>query len=94
MARVLGGKQVRDRAALIARHVEPHPYKPGRAEWRLKERGVPVWAIIGALTPTGDNADQVADDYGISREAMAAARAYYERHKALIDARLELNNDV
>ena len=42
---------------LIARHVEPHPARPGRAEWRLKERGVPVWAIIGALVLTDNPAE-------------------------------------
>lgn len=76
---------------LIAAHVEPHPNRPGEDEWRLKERGVPVWAIIGSLTPSGDNADQVSDDYGVSREAVAAACAYYRRHRGLIDARLAAN---
>ena len=76
---------------LIDAHVEPHPYRSGADEWRLKERGVPVWAIIGALTPTGDNAEQVAHDYGISASAVAAALAYYRRHQSLIDARLAAN---
>jgi hypothetical protein len=77
--------------ALIRAHVEPHPARPGEAEWRLKERGVPVWAIIGALTPTADNARQVARDYGVSDDAVAAARAFYRHHKSLIDARLAAN---
>jgi hypothetical protein len=42
---------------LIARHVEAHPARPGRAEWRLKKRGVPVWAIIGALVLTDNPAE-------------------------------------
>ena len=42
---------------LIARHVEPHPTRPGRAEWRLKQRGLPVWAIIGALVLTDNPAE-------------------------------------
>ncbi len=92
MARAVRGNEAQDSATLIAKHVEPHPYKGGQAEWRLKERSVPVWAIIGSLTANADNVDQVTDDYGISREAMDAALAYYEQHKALIDARLEMNN--
>lgn len=99
---------------LIARHVEPHPGRPGLSEWRLKERGVPVWAIIGALILTDNPAEnpgvlddqvvaallteeqaveQVARDYGVSREAVEGAIAYYWRCKHLIDARLISNAD-
>lgn len=87
---MIGAKTDRD-VALIAAHVEPHPARPGAAEWRLKERGVPVWAIIGTLLPDGSNADQVASDYGISHEAVEAARAYYRQNQALIAARLAIN---
>ncbi len=97
---------------LISRHVEPHPARPGRADWRLKERGVPVWAIIGALVLADNPAEsqmvladeavaallgeeqaieQVARDYGVSREAVEAAIAFYQQHKPLIDARLISN---
>ena len=76
---------------IIADHLEPHPYRSGDDEWRLKERGVPVWAIIGALTPSADNAVQVAADYGVSIAAVAAARRYYRLHRHLIDARLAAN---
>lgn len=76
---------------LIARHLEPDPAQPGPAEWRLKERAVPVWAIIGALTETGDNAPQVAADYGVSREAVAAAVTYYHQNRCLVEARLAAN---
>ncbi len=34
---------------LIERYTEPHPSRPGFAQWRVKERGVPIWALIGAL---------------------------------------------
>lgn len=76
---------------LIDRLVEPDPNTGDPAEWRVKERGVPIWALIGGLEPDGGNADEVARDYGISREAMTAARAYYRRHQASIDARLLAN---
>jgi len=91
MARAPSSTRVEHDAALIAAHLEPHPNRPGEDEWRLKERGVPVWAIIGSLTPTGDNAARVAHDYGVSPEAVAAARVYYRRHRSLIDARLAAN---
>lgn len=34
---------------LIASHTEPHPARPGFGQWRMKEHGVPIWAVIGAL---------------------------------------------
>ena len=79
--------------ALIARHIEPHsdPRKSGAAWYRLKEHGTPVWAIIGALLPDGSNADEVAEDYYTSREAVEAARLYYLRHRRDVDALLTLN---
>lgn len=79
--------------ALIARHIEPHPdpVKEGYAWYRLKERGVPVYAIIGSLTPSWDNVDDVADAFGLSQEAVEAALAYYRQHTAAVDARLAAN---
>lgn len=79
------------RDELIAAHLEPHPTRSDEDEWRLKEGGVPVWAIIGHVTPTADNAEQVAHDYGVSRPAVDAALAYYRRHRTRIDARLAAN---
>ena len=78
---------------LIERHIEPHsdPVKEGEAWYRLKERGVPVYAIIGGMTPTFDNADDVADAFAVSREAVDAAVAYYWQHKEAIDSRLAAN---
>ena len=76
--------------ALIKRHIEPHPapVKEGDARYRLKERGVPVYAIIGSMTPTFANADDVTDAFAVSREAVDAAIAYYQQHTEAIDTRL------
>lgn len=73
---------------LIERYVEPDPNDNHPAIWRLKEeeRGVPVWALIAVLAEDGSNAEQVAHDYDISSEAMAAAQAYYRRNGRYIDA--------
>jgi uncharacterized protein (DUF433 family) len=80
--------------ALIAKYIEPHPAKPGISNARLTtDRHVPVWALIGHLEVVEGDAGQVAHDYGIPREAMDAALAYYERHQAAIDARLVLNRE-
>jgi len=85
------GTDVRKADALIAKHLTPDAYNPVPAEWRLKQRNVPVWAIIGSMTETHDNVDDVADAYRVFPEAVYAARLYYFRHKDAIDARLAAN---
>lgn len=70
---------------------EPDPIRPGFGEYRLKDRGVPIWAIIGSLTEDADNVEEVAEAYGLPREAVEAALAFYRRHHAAIDARLAQN---
>lgn len=79
--------------ALIERHIEPHPdpVKAGYAWYRLKERGVPVYAIIGNMTRAFDNAEDVADAFSVSREAVDAALAYNRQHQSAIDSRLAAN---
>jgi uncharacterized protein (DUF433 family) len=82
-----------DRAdALIAAYIEPHPGKPGTAEYRLhvEDNGYPVWAIVASLLNREDD-EQIAREYHISREAIEAVRAYYERNQEAIDARLAAN---
>jgi uncharacterized protein (DUF433 family) len=76
---------------VIERFLEADPADPDPAAWRLKERSVPVWAIVGALTEEVDNVAQVAADYGVSVQAVAAALTYYRQHANLIDARLAAN---
>jgi uncharacterized protein (DUF433 family) len=67
---------------------------PSRAfQYACECAGVPAWALIGWLEDDYSNADQVARDYAIPYEAMEAAIAFYERHKAVIDARLILNRE-
>jgi len=81
----------READALIAAYLKPYEHNPAPEEWRLKERGVPVWAIIASLTAEHENADDVARSYRVSPAAVYAARLYYFRHKAAIDARLAAN---
>lgn len=69
----------------------PHPSKSGEAFWRLKDSHVPVWSIIAALLPDRSNKAQVAADYQITAETVDAAWAYYQHHRAAIDAWLLLN---
>jgi uncharacterized protein (DUF433 family) len=74
---------------LIERYIEPGSTRRDRA--RVREQGVPVWALIGYLRVSGDEAG-VAHDYAISDEAMRAALAFFRRNREVIDARLTLNN--
>ncbi len=76
---------------LIARWIEPHPYKRSAAEARLKESKISVWAIIGQLRAEGRDVQRVAEDYLIPVEAVEAALAYYQQHQAVIDDRLVAN---
>ena len=75
---------------LIDRYIEINPHKPWLAEARLKDYGVAVRALVGHLPAAGD-VDRVAADYAIPPAAVEAALAYYRRHQALIDARLDAN---
>lgn len=78
-------------ADLIARYIEENPTKPGSADARLIGYGVPVWALIGYLPAVGGQARKVAADYDLPVEAVEAALAYYEQHRAVIDARIAAN---
>ena len=75
---------------LIARYIEPYPGRPDPADSRLKveDGGVPVWALIGSLAEDGKGVDVVARDYDVERAAVEAAWAFYQRHRAGIDARI------
>jgi uncharacterized protein (DUF433 family) len=78
-----------DPEELIAKHIALD-YR-GPAEARLADHGVRVWAVIGALRANAGDISAAAADYDLPPEAMAAALAYYDRHRAVIDARLTLN---
>jgi uncharacterized protein (DUF433 family) len=93
MAQTRRRDDVHDRE-LIERYIDPEwdRYPSGRADARLKDYGVPVWALIGQLRATGNDPDRVAREYHIPREAMDGALAYYRQNKKYIDARLLLNS--
>ena len=74
-----------------AAYIEYDPSKPGIADARTIEGGVPVWALIGHYQTTGRDAAYVAKSYRLHLETVNAALAYYQQHRAVIDARLEAN---
>ena len=81
-----------DDAALIKRHIEQNPYRPGPDDVRLVDSAVPVWALIGHWKAVGRDASQLVHDYRVSEEEMEAALAYYHKHRAVINGRLAVNN--
>lgn len=76
---------------LVARWIEQNPDRPGLGEARVVGYGVPVWALVGYRLMVDGDADRIADDYDLPREAVVAALAYYRRHRAVIDARIAAN---
>ena len=76
---------------LITQYIELNPHRPGLSEARLKDYGVAVWALIGYLQAAHGDHARVAADYDVPQEAVEAAIAYYERHRPLIDTRLDTN---
>lgn len=54
------------------------------------EQGVPVWLIVAYDQAQGGDTEAVAETYHVSTAAVDAARAYYRRHQALLDARMLL----
>ncbi len=83
---------MQDTNRLIAEYIEQGPSRPGKYDARLKTYGVPVWALIGDLRMLGWDIEQTAQAYDIPKEAVEAARAYYEKYTDLIDARIDANN--
>lgn len=72
---------------LIARYMEPHRYKRGRANWRLVETGTPIWVFANALEGYRGDLARLAADYDLSPAQVDAALAYYERYRDIVDDR-------
>ncbi len=86
-------RTAREKAELIAIYIARDPRHPGLYDSYLPAYGVSVWAIISRFA--GENngdIDETAADYDLPREAVEAALAFYERHTAAIDARIEAQN--
>lgn len=82
------GQEAKPRMGLIDQYIDE---SWGVADARLKPWGTHVWAVIGYLKAAGGDVEWVAGGFDVPTEAIQAARAYYKRHKALIDARLAMN---
>jgi len=82
---------IKDPDQLIAEWIEEDPYHPGPANVRIKDYGNHVWALAGDLPLYGGDLQAQADDCELPVEAVAAAVAYYSRHREVIDARIAAN---
>lgn len=78
--------------ALIGRYLEMAPRRPSPAEALLRNSGVPIWALVGHYLAVDRDRYVVAHDYDISLDEVAAAVAYYRRHRQVIDTRLAENS--
>jgi uncharacterized protein (DUF433 family) len=77
---------------LIEKHIDlNYDRYGGRADARLKESGVSVWAIVSYLDVYEGDLDKVAWHFELSQEELDAALAYYQRNKPYLDARVLLN---
>ena len=78
---------------LIERHVDldTDRYPSGRADARLRDSGVSVWAIVAFLGVYGNDLDKLAEHFGLGREEVDAALAYYRRNRRHVDALIALN---
>jgi hypothetical protein len=85
--------KVHDEEQLISRFVdlETERYSGGRADARLKDSGVAIWAIVAFLKIYDNDVARVADHFAISEVEAEAALAYYRRNKKYVDARVALN---
>jgi uncharacterized protein (DUF433 family) len=78
---------------LIDRYIdqEVDQYAGGRADTRLRDSGVSVWAIVTFMRVYHNDQDKVAAHFDLSVQEIEAALAYYRANKAYIDARITLN---
>src|SRR5262245_49817476 len=80
---------------LIAKYIRRNRYRPGRHEARaVDERGggPSVWRLIPQLRV--ESVDAIAEAYGLPREAVVAAIAFYRRNRRLFDAKLLLEEEA
>lgn len=92
MARTGGHSKTSDQQ-LVERYVDLDfdRYAGGRADARLRDSGVSIWAIITFLRFYNYDRDKVAWHFDLSDEEVEAARAYYRLNKRYIDARIAIN---
>jgi hypothetical protein len=74
---------------LIEKWLEPDPNRPRPGDYRVKEYGTHVWALIGLLSGNDWDVEETARDYEMPVEAVEAAVAFYHKYPAAINVRIE-----
>ncbi len=74
---------------LIENYTEPHPTWPGLGQWRVREHGVPIWALIGALVLD----DAVPVEQSLSDDAQLLAMLTDERALARVAREYDLSHE-
>ena len=69
------------------------PGKTRRASDMHVVSGYPVWNLIGSWYAHDQSDDAVIAEYQLDPQEWAEAKAYYLAHKAVIDARLIVNQE-
>lgn len=77
---------------LIAKWIEVSEFD-GPHQARIKDHGTPVWILAARLPVHSFDGRALAAEYDLPWEAFQAAMAFYDRHRAVIDARVLLNQD-
>jgi uncharacterized protein (DUF433 family) len=77
-----------DDDALLLQYITQDPPPAHAGDARLVGLDLPVWMLVRDLKAARGNVLQVAEDLGLPRDAVVAARTYYLRHPAPIDARI------
>ena len=76
--------------ALIDQYVDPRPFGGERHTAKLKEYGVSIWILANRLN-TGTSIPDLAREYRLPEEAVEAAKAFYEKNRATLDAWILIN---
>lgn len=69
---------------MVAEYDGPH-------QARIKDHGTPLWILAARLPVHSFDGRALAAEHELPWEAFQAAMAFYDRHKAVIDARVLLN---
>jgi uncharacterized protein (DUF433 family) len=81
-----------DDPATLDRLIDPGPPFSRRDEARLAGYGTPVWAVIAYLQGPDGGVARTASAFHVPEISVRAAIAYYDKHRAVIDARIVLNS--
>ena len=79
-----------EKDALVAQYIAQDSSRAGLYNAYIVPHGPAVYMLISQFwAVNGGNVALAAADYDLTDEAVEAALAYYERHQAAIDARIE-----